>query len=171
MNNFNFQISNRKSRNNNCGQASPLIRSRIRGSAVSPNSSSLNVRRPSQRFAFTLVELLVTITVLAILASLLLGALFAAQDAARAQKTRSTIAKLHGLMMDRWESYRTRRLPIELPVQPSKADEARLKTLAPGAEVLRVAGAGPFLMLEKPDAVNAPLLDFLSRHSFLRAVR
>ncbi|MBL8115197.1 MAG: alpha/beta hydrolase [Acidobacteria bacterium] len=53
----------------------------------------------------------------------------------------------------------------------TKADEARLKTLAPGAEVLRVAGAGPFLMLEKPDAVNAPLLDFLSRHGFLRAVR
>ncbi len=53
----------------------------------------------------------------------------------------------------------------------TKADEARVKALAPKAEVLRVAGAGPFLMLEKPDAVNAPLLDFLSRQGFLRAAR
>jgi pimeloyl-ACP methyl ester carboxylesterase len=53
----------------------------------------------------------------------------------------------------------------------TKADEARVKALAPKAEVLRVAGAGPFLMLEKPEAVNAPLLDFLSRNGFLRAAR
>lgn len=53
----------------------------------------------------------------------------------------------------------------------TKADEARVKALAPDAEIRRVDGAGPFLMLEKPEAVNAPLLDFLSRNGFLRAAR
>lgn len=81
------------------------------------------------RRGFTLIELLIAVSIIGILAAAAVFAMFAAQESARETKTRSTIAKLHGLMMDRWESYRTRRLPIDLPPQPSKADEARLRAL------------------------------------------
>ena len=121
-----------------------------------------------QRFAFTLVELLVTVSVIAILATLLLGALYSAQDTARAQKTRSTIAKLHTMMMTRWETYKTRRVPVDIaavignpndPAYTYKAARLRLDALR---ELMRmempdrysdivddpvtVVGAGPTFM-------------------------
>jgi prepilin-type N-terminal cleavage/methylation domain-containing protein len=63
---------------------------------------------------FTLVELLVTIVIIAILASMVLGALFTSQEAAKEARTKGLIAKLNTVVMDRWESYRTRRLPIRM---------------------------------------------------------
>ena len=47
-----------------------------------------------------------------ILATLALGALFTAQERAREINTQTTIYKLHAAIMDRWEGYRYRRLPI-----------------------------------------------------------
>jgi prepilin-type N-terminal cleavage/methylation domain-containing protein len=67
----------------------------------------INVRR-----GFTLVELLVTIAIIAILAGIVLVAAQAAQQAANRANTQALISKLHGQMMIRYESYRTRRLPI-----------------------------------------------------------
>ena len=84
----------------------------------------------SQRNAFTLVELLVVISIVALLSTLMLGALYTAQDAAKAQKTRSTIAKLNTLIMERYESYKTRRVPITIPRGTLKPDAARIKLIA-----------------------------------------
>jgi hypothetical protein len=78
---------------------------------------------------------LIAISIMGLMAAAALFALASAQESARETKTRGTIAKLHGLLMDRWESYHTRRLPIQLPPQPSKADEARLRALR---ELLRL---------------------------------
>lgn len=61
---------------------------------------------------FTLVELLVAITVLAILASLILVGLANANASAREAKTRATIAKINAVVMQKYESYRTRRVPF-----------------------------------------------------------
>lgn len=66
-----------------------------------------------RRGGFTLVELLVTITIIAILASVLLGTLFFAGEKARSARTRSMIARLDQAITIRWESYRTRRVPID----------------------------------------------------------
>ncbi len=65
--------------------------------------------------AFTLVELLVVMTILAILASMVLFALASAQESARYDKTQATISKLNALIMAKYESYRTRRVPITIP--------------------------------------------------------
>jgi hypothetical protein len=50
--------------------------------------------------------------VIGILAGVTLGALNAAREAGRAVKTKATIAKIDRFVMAKYESYRTRRLPI-----------------------------------------------------------
>lgn len=65
--------------------------------------------------AFTLVELLVSITILSILASLVLFALAGVEESAKRDKTIATIRKLNTLVMAKYESYRTRRIPITIP--------------------------------------------------------
>jgi len=48
---------------------------------------------------FTMVELLVTVTIIAMLAVMALGAVHLARESARKIKTKSTIAKLHRIIM------------------------------------------------------------------------
>lgn len=67
-----------------------------------------------KRNGFTLVELMITISVIAILSGVVIFALFSAQETAKAAKTRSIIAKLNGVIAARYEGYMTRRLPIEV---------------------------------------------------------
>jgi prepilin-type N-terminal cleavage/methylation domain-containing protein len=69
------------------------------------------IRRASPR-GFTLVELLVVLIIIAILGSAVMFAMFSAQESARAAKTKSTISKLNALIMQRYESYIDRRVPI-----------------------------------------------------------
>lgn len=60
-----------------------------------------------------MVELLVSIAIIGMMASLLLGAMFQAQELARAAKTKSLIVRLNAELLSRYETYRTRRLPID----------------------------------------------------------
>jgi prepilin-type N-terminal cleavage/methylation domain-containing protein len=70
---------------------------------------------PARRRGFTLVELLITISIIGIMASMVMFAMFSAQEAAREQKTRALITKLNNIVMQRYESYRTRRVPFTFP--------------------------------------------------------
>jgi prepilin-type N-terminal cleavage/methylation domain-containing protein len=64
------------------------------------------------RRAFTLLELLVTITIIAILAGLMAGGVYLSMERARKAKTRATILKINTLILPLWESYPTRRVPV-----------------------------------------------------------
>lgn len=75
--------------------------------------SSVMRREGMERAGFTLVELMVAIVVIGILAGLVFGALQRASTGAKIVHTKSTIAKLNASLMDRWDSYRTRKLPID----------------------------------------------------------
>lgn len=66
---------------------------------------------------FTLVEMLVTVTIVAILASMVFAAMTAAENTAKMAKTRATVAKLHRLIMARYESYKTRRIPVDMSLR------------------------------------------------------
>ena len=62
------------------------------------------------RRAFTLVELVVVIVILAILSSLLLSGLAGARQRAKIDKTRSTIRKLHEIVIPLYETYVEKRI-------------------------------------------------------------
>ncbi len=83
------------------------------------------------RAAFTLTELLIVIAIIGIMTGLGLSALAGATELAREQRTRSIIAKLDQLVMERYESYRTRAVPIRIPpgTAPQFASRARLNAL------------------------------------------
>jgi prepilin-type N-terminal cleavage/methylation domain-containing protein len=76
-------------------------------------SSSSPQPAPS-RLAFTLIELLITISVIGIMASMILFALYRAQETAKAHKTRALIANLDQVIKDKWQTYQYRRVPVNL---------------------------------------------------------
>lgn len=69
------------------------------------------------RNALTLIELLVAITILATLAALFLGVSNSAMESARQARTKTTIAKLHSLLMERWDEYTTRRVDLNPTIE------------------------------------------------------
>lgn len=74
--------------------------------AIIPSSGRRMLR------GFTLVELMVVLVILAILASLTLAGLAVAQHRSKVDKTRSTIRKLHEIVVPHYESYLRRRVPF-----------------------------------------------------------
>ncbi len=99
---------------------------------------------PFLRRGFTLVELLVTITIIGMLAGMMLGALQLARNAARDAATKSTIAKLNSIIMQRYESYMTRRAPITIPAGTTPADAA----------AMRLNAIRDLMRMEMPDHYN-----------------
>ncbi|MBN2295884.1 MAG: prepilin-type N-terminal cleavage/methylation domain-containing protein [Pirellulales bacterium] len=82
------------------------------------------------RSGFTLIELLITITIIGLLSAVVLGALQSARETAKYAKTKATITKLHYIIMARYDSYRTRRVPIDTKgMNPQAAAHARLMGL------------------------------------------
>ncbi len=73
--------------------------------------------RSLPRRGFTLVELLVTMTIIAIMGAAMAYVMAGAQESAQVAKTRSLIARLHALVMQKYESYRYRRLPVAIPAK------------------------------------------------------
>jgi prepilin-type N-terminal cleavage/methylation domain-containing protein len=65
---------------------------------------------PNARQGFTLVELMVVIVIISILSSLMLAGLAGVRQRAKVDKTRSTIRKIHEIVMPQYESYQTRRV-------------------------------------------------------------
>lgn len=81
-----------------------------------------DVSRSESRVGFTLIELLVVISIITLLASMILVALAGVQETARADRTRGQIARIDSLIMEKWESYKQRRVAI--PQQPTPQLEA-----------------------------------------------
>ena len=71
------------------------------------------------RGGLTLIELLISITILATLAGLFLGASNSAMESARKARTKTTISKIHSLLMERWDDYSTRRVDINRNLEDS----------------------------------------------------
>jgi len=64
----------------------------------------------------TLIELLVTMLIITILAGLILGVASVAGETARKSQTRLTVQRLHKLMMEHYDTYKTRRVKVRQEV-------------------------------------------------------
>ncbi len=88
------------------------------------HSTARQYGRCLSRPAFTLVELLVVMGVLALMSSMVLVGLASAAEQARIARTRGQVQKIHELLMTRWDEYRYRR------VEPSKSGNVRARQTA-----------------------------------------
>lgn len=85
----------------------------------------------NRRRGFTLVELLITVSIIGIMASMVLFAMFGATESARKRKTEALVARLNAIVQAKWESYETRRIPVMFPAAtiPQLAAKMRLDCL------------------------------------------
>ena len=90
---------------------------------------------------------------MAILASMMLFALAGAETTAKEMRTRATIDKINNVIMAKYESYRTRRLPISIPTttNPINAAKYRLDALR---DIMRMEMPDRFT-----DVKDAPITD------------
>jgi len=124
-----------------------LSLSSFSSSSLQPPASGLSF---SRRSGFTLVELLITVSVIAIMATMVLFALFAAQETAKAQKTKSLIAKLDSIIKAKYETYKTRRVPILIPPPPPTTDPFYVRYTATVARA-RLDCLRDLMRMELPD--------------------
>jgi type II secretory pathway pseudopilin PulG len=90
------------------------------------------------------VEMLIVISIMSIMASAVMFALFGVMEEAKAARTKNQIAKLHVLIMERWESYQTR--AVRLPIGAS--GNARTKA------ILRLYALRELMRCELPDRIT-----------------
>lgn len=99
------------------------------------------------RSAFTLMELLIVLTIITILVGLSMAALVGATEQARAARTRAIINKIDLLIDERYQSYRTRAVPIRInPSQFTNASPAGL-----WAARVRLYALRELMRMEMPD--------------------
>jgi prepilin-type N-terminal cleavage/methylation domain-containing protein len=101
----------------------------------------LQIANLRKRRGFTLMELLIVMLIISILAALALTALQGAAEEAKADRTRVIIAKLDQLVMQRYDEYRTKPLPIRVP--PGTAPRT--------AALYRLAAMRELMRMELPD--------------------
>jgi hypothetical protein len=95
---------------------------------------------------------MVTMAIIAILGAAMAYAVAGAQQSANIAKTRALIAKLHALVMQKYESYRTRRLPIAIP--PFVLDKPNgnpIPTPRPAISKVRCDVMRALMRMEMPD--------------------
>lgn len=109
---------------------------------------AITVQNQPARRAFTLVELMVVIMIIAILSSLTLAGLSGVRQRAREDKTKSTIRKIDAVIRPMYDSYRTRRVMVSQNIDP------RL------AAVQKLAGLRRLMIYEMPDSwADVPTLE------------
>jgi len=103
------------------------------------------------RLGVTLIELLIAIAIIATLAVVFLGASNAAMEHARQARTKSTVSKLHSLLMERWASYQTRRVEISPSIRQQIEQSATGRERGLMLADARLLATRELMKLEMPD--------------------
>ncbi|WP_428304902.1 prepilin-type N-terminal cleavage/methylation domain-containing protein [Lacipirellula sp.] len=131
----------------------------------------LDARRPLPiRTGVTLIELLITMTIMAIIAAAILGTAAMAIESAREKRTQSLITKIHALIMERYNSYETRRIDVNPTIinaidqwvtstvasasNPQQAMKEALKARGEMIADARLLGVRELMKKEMPDRVE-----------------
>jgi prepilin-type N-terminal cleavage/methylation domain-containing protein len=100
------QESRAKNRNPDCGL-------RIADCGLNdPLDPKSEIRNPKLRSGVTLIELLIVILIISILAALVLGVAAVAGETARQSQSRHIVERLHTLLIEHWDTYKTRRVKL-----------------------------------------------------------
>jgi prepilin-type N-terminal cleavage/methylation domain-containing protein len=134
------------------------------------SSAPLSLRRPASRVprhsalrtrsGFTLTELLIVMMILGIMTGLALSGLAGALDLAKEQRTRAIISKLDQLIMERYEGYRTRSVPLPQYLRTGATPQSGART--------RLNALRELMRMELPDCMT-DILDFRTNPPSLRA--
>lgn len=101
-----------------------------------------------KRRAFTLPELLIVIMIISIMSGLALAAVSGAIEMAKEARTRSIIAKIDGFIAEKYESYRTRSVPVRIPPSIVTAQGPV------GAARIRLYALRDLIRMEMPERVT-----------------
>lgn len=109
-----------------------------------------------RRAALTLVELLVTITIISILASVLLGVAAVAADTAREARTKIVITRLHSLLVEHYDTYKSRRVRLSPAVEARIRQAVTDRDISPAAAnaaraEARLYALREMMLMEMPD--------------------
>ena len=94
-------------------------------------NKSLPARGLRGRSAFTLIELTIVVLIIGVLVGLSLSVYAAAYQQSRVHRTQAIVAKIDQLITEKYESYRTRPVPIRIPptYTPIQAAAFRLNAI------------------------------------------
>ena len=79
-------------------------------------------KNPHRQAAFTLTELLVAISIAAMISAMSLTAMYSAQQSANEGRTRSIVTKVNELLLQQWADVETRRLAYQPILSPRPPD-------------------------------------------------
>ncbi len=125
-------------------------------SGVARGHLTSGIRRLASRSGVTLVELLIVITIITILASLILGVAAVAGETARKAQTKTTVQRIHKLLMEHYDTYKTRRVAVRQQVLEDIETRLLNKQITPAIAGRRKAEARlnalrELMIMEIPD--------------------
>lgn len=112
------------------------------------------MRTSSIRGGVTLVELLITMTIMAIISAAILGTAASAIEKSRQSKTQSLITRIDTLLQEKLASYETRRVELSQAIEKSLASYPDEKTRQKARADMRLLGIRELMKLEMPDRWN-----------------
>ncbi len=118
--------------------------------------------RLSSRSGVTLVELLITILIISILAALILGVAAVAGETAREAHTRNIVTRLHTLLMEHYDTYKTRRVKLQAAGRSMAIQRILPDTAAEKGKRLaeaRLYALRELMLMEVPDRWSDVLLN------------
>jgi prepilin-type N-terminal cleavage/methylation domain-containing protein len=126
------------------------------------NSYPTSDLRPlTSRRGFTLVELLIVILIISILAALVLGVAAVAGETARQSQSRQIVERLHTLLMEHYDSYKTRRVKLRPQIEQGINNDKSLSNAAArgnATALARLYALRELVMMEVPDRWSDILL-------------
>jgi prepilin-type N-terminal cleavage/methylation domain-containing protein len=115
-------------------------------------------RHLTPRSGLTLVELLITITIISILAGLILGVASVAGEKARENQTRHVVQRIHQLLAEHMATYKTRRVQVRPEVLTSIKDITNARDRMQAPALARLHALRELMLMEMPDRWSDVLL-------------